>query len=53
LAYMGAVKIQDCKPVRGILIAGDFHPRVVFVARAVPNVQLRRYHFKFIFESAE
>lgn len=53
LAYMEAVKIQDQKPVRGILIASDFHPRVVFAARAVPNVQLRRYHFKFTFESAE
>jgi RecB family endonuclease NucS len=49
LAYIEAVKIQDDKSVRGILIAGDFHPRVVFAARAVPNVQLRRYHFKFIF----
>jgi RecB family endonuclease NucS len=53
LAYMGAVKTQDQKPVRGMLIASDFHPRVVFAARAIPNVQLQRYRFKFIFESAE
>jgi hypothetical protein len=50
LAYMGAVGQQDQRSVRGVLIAGDFHPRVVFAARAVPNVQLRRYRFKFTFE---
>lgn len=53
LAYMSVINDQDQKPVRGILIAGDFHPRVVFAARAVPNVQLRRYRFKFAFEAAE
>jgi RecB family endonuclease NucS len=51
LAYMGAVGQQDQRSVRGMLIAGDFHSRVVFAARAVPNVQLRRYRFKFTFES--
>src|SRR5262245_36039604 len=51
LAYMGAVGQQDQRSVRGVLIAGDVHPRVVFAARAVPNVQLRRYRFKFTFES--
>jgi len=51
LAYMGAIGQQDQQSVRGILVAGDFHPRVIFAARAVPNVQLRRYRFKFTFES--
>jgi hypothetical protein len=51
LAYMSAVSQQDQRSVRGVLIAGDFHPRVVFAARAVPNVQLRRYRFKLTFES--
>lgn len=53
LAYMGVVSKQDRKPVRGVLIAGDFHPRIVFAAQAVPNVQLRRYSFKFAFEVVE
>jgi RecB family endonuclease NucS len=49
LAYMGSFSKQEHKQVRGILIAGDFHPRIVYAARAVPNVQLRRYCFKFTF----
>jgi len=51
LAYMGAVAETDDKPVRGILVAGDFHKRVVLATRAVPNLQLRRYSFKFSFEA--
>lgn len=51
LAYMGVVTKQEQKQVRGILIAGGFHPRIVFAVRAVPNVQLRRYRFKFTFET--
>lgn len=53
LAYMGTISKQEGKEVRGILVAGDFHPRVVFAVRAVPNVKLRRYRFKFTFESVE
>jgi RecB family endonuclease NucS len=30
LAYMSAVAEADQKPVRGILIAGDFHKRVAW-----------------------
>jgi len=52
LAYMGAIAKQDQVPVRGMLIAGDFHTRIVFAAQAVPNVELRRYRFKFTFEVA-
>ena len=51
LAYMGDVSEHDQKPVRGILIAGDFHSRIVFAVKAVPNVQLRRYRFKFTFDA--
>lgn len=50
LAYMGAVAETDGKPARGILVAGDFHKRVVLATRAVPNLQLRRYSFQFSFE---
>lgn len=53
LAYMGAVSEQQQQPVRGILVAGDFHPRVVFAARAVPHVTLRRYRFEFTFASID
>lgn len=53
LAYMGTVSKQEGKEVRGILVAGDFHPRVVYAVRAVPNAKLRRYRFKFTFESVE
>jgi len=41
LAYMGAV--DNSRTVRGILIAGDFHQRLTYAARAIPNVTLRRY----------
>jgi transposase-like protein len=53
LAYMGVIGKQESKPIRGILVAGDFHKRVIFAAKAVPNVQLRRYHFKFTFEAVD
>lgn len=49
LAYMGAVAETDKKPVRGILVAGDFHKRVVWAARAVPNLELKKYSFQFTF----
>lgn len=53
LAYMGTISKQQGKAVRGVLVASDFHPRVVFAVRAVPNVKLRRYRFRFTFESVE
>jgi hypothetical protein len=53
LADMGAVAGQDQSAVRGLLIAGDFHPHIVFATRAIPNVQLRRYRCTFTFEAAE
>jgi hypothetical protein len=53
LAHMDAVAGEDQSAVRGILVAGDFHPDIVVAARATPNVQLRRYHCTFTFEAAE
>ena len=53
LAYMGVIGKQEGKLVRGILVAGDFHPRIVFAAQGIPNIQLRRYHFQFTFETVE
>ena len=53
LAYMGAIAETDKKPVRGILVAGDFHKRVIWAARAIPNLELRKYSFQFTFESVK
>jgi RecB family endonuclease NucS len=50
LSYMGVVSEGENKPVRGILVAGAFSSRVVFAARAVPNLGLKRYSFRFSFE---
>jgi len=53
LSYMGAIGETEQKSVRGILVAGDFPPRVVFAARAVPNLQLKKYSFRFSFEAVK
>jgi Endonuclease NucS C-terminal domain len=53
LAYVGVMAGKEQRPPRGILIAEDFHPRVVFGARAVPSIQLWRYRFKFTFEKCD
>jgi RecB family endonuclease NucS len=50
LSYMGVIAESDRKEVRGILVAGDFHRRTILAARAVPNLQLRKYSFQFKFE---
>jgi hypothetical protein len=49
LSYMASLEQEDQKRVRGILVAGGFHPRVVLAARAVPNLQLKEYSFTFSF----
>jgi len=53
LSYIGALSETEQKPVRGILVAGDFPSRVVFAARAVPNLQLKKYSFRFSFETVK
>jgi RecB family endonuclease NucS len=53
LSYMGALSEKEQKPVRGILVAGDFPRRVVFATRAVPNLQLKKYTFRFSFEAVK
>lgn len=50
LAYMGCIAESRGGDVRGILIAADFDSRVEFAARAVPNLELRRYRYRFSFE---
>jgi len=53
LAYMGAVAEADKKPVRGILVAGEFHKRVIWASRAIPKLELRKYAFQFTFEAVK
>jgi hypothetical protein len=53
LAYVGVIAGEEQRPPRGILMAEDFHPRVIFGARAVPTIQLWRYRFKFTFEKCD
>ncbi len=53
LAYMGSVSETDQKPVRGILVAGDFHKKVILAARNVSSLELKKYSFVFNFESVK
>ena len=52
LSYMATVG-EPSESVRGILVAGDFHARVVLAAKAIPNLELRQYGFQFTFSSVE
>lgn len=49
LAYMTCVSAEKGQPVRGILVAGDHDARVVLAARAIPNLILKRYRYRFEF----
>lgn len=49
LAYMSCVAIDKNEAVRGILVAGSHDPRVVMAARAVPNLMLKSYRYRFEF----
>ena len=49
LSYMAALEEEEQKPVRGILVAGSFHDRVVLAARKVADLQLKQYSFSFSF----
>jgi len=49
LSYMAALEAEEQKRVRGILVAGNFHDRVVWAARKVPDLQLKQYSFSFSF----
>lgn len=53
LAYMGATAEVTPNDVRGILVAADFHPRVILASRAVPNLTLIKYGFLFSFEKVD
>jgi len=50
LGYMGDMMMTK-KSVRGILVAGEFPTGTIAAARAVHNLRLKKYSFKFSFES--
>ena len=52
LSYMGSLLSEAQGPVRGILVAGDFHRKVLLAAQAVPNLQLKQYSFSFSFRDS-
>ncbi|HDS44511.1 MAG TPA: DUF91 domain-containing protein [Methanomicrobia archaeon] len=53
LSYIGALSAEEQKPLRGILVAGDFPDRVMYASRAVPNLLLKKYTFRFSFEGVQ
>ena len=53
LAYMDAIAKTDKKAVRGILIAADFHKKVIAAAHDIHNLELKKYSFQFSFEVAK
>jgi RecB family endonuclease NucS len=48
--YLGWYAKTEGKPVRGILIAGDFPDGVRYAAAAIPNLTLVAYRVQFSFE---
>jgi hypothetical protein len=50
MSYIGDLQAENGEAVRGILVAGDFTARAVAASKAVPNVELRKYAFKFAFQ---
>lgn len=50
LAYMGDIHAEHGGQVFGLLIAPDFDPRAVAAARMVPNLTLKRFSFRFLFD---
>ena len=51
LSYMSAVKEEDGKSVRGLIVAGSFSDRIILAAKAVPNLNLLTYSFQFSFST--
>jgi hypothetical protein len=53
LSYIGDVmeRTPPGTQVRGILVAREFSARAVAAARAVPNIRLVQYGFRFTFET--
>ena len=52
LAYMSSLSQEERRPIRGILVAAGFHPRVILAAKSVPNLQIKEYSFSFTFRDS-
>jgi len=50
LAYMTCISSANGGQVRGILIASDFDRKIILAVKALPNLLLKRYRFRFEFE---
>ena len=50
MAYMASLRDEENRPVRGILVAADFHDRLLLAAQVAPNLLLKTYSYKFTFE---
>ena len=48
LSYMGDLKGRG--RVRGVLVAADFSGRAIAASKAVPDLELRKYGFNFLFQ---
>ena len=46
LGYIGCLS-QENKNIRGILVASEFEKRVIFAAKALPNIKLIKYELSF------
>lgn len=53
LAYMGSIAEADKTSVRGIIVAGDFHKKVILASHAIGNLELKKYSFQFKFGAPE
>jgi endonuclease len=49
LGYIGCLSTSEAN-VRGILVASNFEPRVIFAAKGLPHVKLVRYQLSFTLE---
>ncbi|TGG92887.1 DUF91 domain-containing protein [Natronospirillum operosum] len=48
LGYIGSVQeLEPNRPVRGVIVASDFDPRVVLAAKASSNIKLLKYRVAF------
>lgn len=49
LGYMGCIgaKSEKSTNVRGVLVASDFEPRVIYAAKGLPSIKLIKYRISF------
>lgn len=52
-AYMSVIAKTDKKDIRGILIAANFSRQARIAAQAIPNLELRKYGFQFLFQGVK